>query len=391
MEDTKIVSLILQYLNEQGFQGSVNLLQKESNVDFIDNEDGPSGELVRILNEYQEIRIAAEANTFDQDDKQFDQDFMVQGEGSWHNSLTQNFDSLHRANILTLRFHPEKDLIATGSSDKSVKVFNYSTNQPHHQFTHHTGAVIALDFNPLHTDLLLAGSMDHSHSILDVDKKEVLQVFRDHTKYVNRIKWNPAGTHFVTSSHDGTIGIYEFDSVQKQATLSKNIVFSGIVEAIEFTKDGNTLIVAVREDNYLNYVDFKTYEIQRVNMNLNGDDHVSFTAMDLACNPSGTHVLVATDKNRMILYRVGTSVQVKNFYGSMNDRFSNPRLCWHPSSKYFYVTSQDGLVYVWDTVTQRIVDKLSGHRGLPKDIAFSNKSGEIASCSFDKTVKFWKS
>ena len=45
-------------------------------------------------------------------------------------------------------------------------------------------------------------------------------------------------------------------------------------------------------------------------MNSNGDDHVSFTALDLSVSPSGNHILIATDKDRLILYRTESEVQV---------------------------------------------------------------------------------
>lgn len=45
-------------------------------------------------------------------------------------------------------------------------------------------------------------------------------------------------------------------------------------------------------------------------MNATGDDHVSFTAMHIECNPSGSHLLVQTDKDRIIVMRTHTPIQV---------------------------------------------------------------------------------
>ena len=43
----------------------------------------------------------------------------------------------------------------------------------------------------------------------------------------------------------------------------KRLEFQGNVEAIDYTKDGNTLIASVRDDNYLNYINTETYKINR--------------------------------------------------------------------------------------------------------------------------------
>ena len=45
-------------------------------------------------------------------------------------------------------------------------------------------------------------------------------------------------------------------------------------------------------------------------MNATGDDHVSFTAMYIECSPSGNHLLVQTDKDRIIVMRTHTNIQV---------------------------------------------------------------------------------
>ena len=49
-----------------------------------------------------------------------------------------------------------------------------------------------------------------------------------------------------------------------------------------FTSNGATLIVGVRDDCNLHFINVHTLQAQKVNMNAMGDAHVSFTSMDLA-------------------------------------------------------------------------------------------------------------
>ena len=46
-------------------------------------------------------------------------------------------------------------------------------------------------------------------------------------------------------------------------------------------------------------------------MNANGDDHVSFSAMDVRCSPDGKLVAVSTDKDRIIILETGSEQQVR--------------------------------------------------------------------------------
>jgi len=321
---------------------------------------------------------------------------MVQGDNDWSRNLLQEFKDLHSGNILTVRFSHDSDskLMATGSSDKSVAIFNYETGEVVFKSLHHGGGVISLDFHPTKHNLLLSGSMASTHSVIDIFGQKVLQQFKDHQKYVTRVRWTPNGLGFVTSSYDFTVGIYGLaNENEARFELKKTIVFANIVEAIELWDDTilnqQEIIVSVREDNYLNYIHLLSYQIRRVNMNANLDDHISFTALDLSLSPNSSHLLVATDKSRIIMFRTGTSIQLRQFYGGFNDGFSNPRLCWDQSSKYIYCTSQDYKIYVWDVVTQKIVHMINAHSAIPRDLDFKKSRKILASCGFDRTVKLW--
>ena len=60
------------------------------------------------------------------------------------------------------------------------------------------------------------------------------------------------------------------------------IVFTRVPQCCLFTRNGATLIVGVRDDCNLHYINVHTLQAQKVNMNAMGDAHVSFTCMDLA-------------------------------------------------------------------------------------------------------------
>lgn len=62
--------------------------------------------------------------------------------------------------------------------------------------------------------------------------------------------------------------------------------------------------------------------------------------------------------------------QVTALYGASNDRFSNPRCCWHPSGLYAYSTSQTQRVIVWEIATGRVVQELEGEERVARGCGF---------------------
>ena len=50
------------------------------------------------------------------------------------------------------------------------------------------------------------------------------------------------------------------------------------------------------------------------------------------------------DKHRAMIYLVGQSKVLRNFYGATNDEYANPRVLWSHDERYVYCTSQDHTV-----------------------------------------------
>jgi hypothetical protein len=61
------------------------------------------------------------------------------------------------------------------------------------------------------------------------------------------------------------------------------------------------------------------------------------------------------DKSRIIMFEVGTSSQVRNFYGANNGEYANPRLIWSLNGKYVYTTTEDMQLATFDVASGRLI------------------------------------
>eukprot|EP01126_Amoeba_proteus_P018533 TRINITY_DN1949_c0_g1_i5.p1 TRINITY_DN1949_c0_g1~~TRINITY_DN1949_c0_g1_i5.p1 ORF type:complete len:278 (+),score=38.81 TRINITY_DN1949_c0_g1_i5:202-1035(+) len=257
------------------------------------------------------------------------------------------------------------------------------------------GSIITLDFHPF-LDLLLIGTMDESHALVQLteetpDKVQVniLQKWHDHHKYVVRVKWSPSGTIFATASHDRTVSFYSLNIQTMETEPIKKINFSGAVEAIEWLKDGTQLIVSVRDDAFLHYVNINNWEQILTNMNSLGDDYVSFTGLEIKLSPSGDQLVVCTDNSRALLFKTGTGIQSRVLTGFKNDGMSQPRVTFD-NQNLLYVTSQDTKLYVFDLTSDFLVTTLSGHDKIIRDIKYDFKTDTLVTVSYDTTIKIWE-
>jgi len=239
-----------------------------------------------------------------------------------------------------------------------------------------------------YSGLLLSSSMDGTASLIDLATKNVLQRFLEHKKYVVCAGWHPSGEFFATGSYDHTVCLYKRSNAT-DFTLCKQFLFSSNVESIHFTLDGKLLLIAAREDNYVHCVNMDTLAEWKFNMNANQDDHVSFSALHLCSDNASKYLVVATDKDRSIMFSLDSNEQVRNFYGSSNDMFSQPRIAFDPTTKYVYCTSQDQKVHVYDVSVEKLIHKNAGHSATIRDMQHHPKKNCLATASFDRTVKLW--
>ncbi|KAN0000018.1 hypothetical protein ACTFIZ_008463 [Dictyostelium cf. discoideum] len=392
--ETELTHLVFQWLEERGFTESIRSLESETRITHNKQNVKLGGQLEFIYNEHKELQESMK-NVESVEDE--DVEIGILGDGKIHKNLNDVLDNVHSSNILCLRFSPIKDsnIIVTGSTDKTLKITNYVTKEVLNSYTGFASApFISLDFNPVNPELLLASSVDGSHCIIKIDKDgkgELIQKFNRHKKYVVRVRWSPDGKKFASCSYDKSVSLFQEDqSNQGQFEFIKSWDFVTTVESLIFTPDSKYVIAAVKESNYLHYLDTEgDFSVERYNMNVNGDDHVSFSAMEFSITPDKKYLLVSTDLNRLILFKLNSNKQIRNFYGAFNDSYTTTRNAICPSGKYVFSTSQDNLIYVWEIANQKVIAKLDSHRSSVRELTFSPDNLLLASCGFDKRVTLW--
>jgi len=349
-------------------------------------------------------------------------------------------EKVHSSNVLSVALHPDPDQawVLTGAVDRTMALTDLATGAILWRSPPRAGSVLSVDIHPTDSSIFLSGDMSGRTVIVRArvgdpaaavqakmlsflgsegisvqpvdpnsalipegpDAEEQLASFEDHTKYIVRAKWAPDGSGaFVTASYDRTVCLYE-PTPSEEATPEVETVagtsggwrlkhrwhFPGTVECVIW-KGSDRLIVSVRESHMLRVLDCDDLSIEEINLNPNLDDWVSFTAMDLALSPDSKFILVATDKSKLLLYKLGFSTQFRQFFGCDNDDYANPRCCWHPNMLYVYCTGQDNNVHVWEVASQKHVGVLAGHEKAIRAMVSGN--GGIVTGSYDQSVRLW--
>ncbi|KAK1791973.1 hypothetical protein P4O66_013194, partial [Electrophorus voltai] len=105
-----------------------------------------------------------------------------------------------------------KDMIATGCEDKSVRVYYLATSsdQPLKVFTGHTAKVFHVRWSPLREGILCSGSDDGTVRIWDYTQDACINVLNGHTAPVRGLMWNSEVPYLLMSgSWDYTIRVWD--------------------------------------------------------------------------------------------------------------------------------------------------------------------------------------
>ena len=109
--------------------------------------------------------------------------------------------------VRTAQFSPDNRLIASGSDDKTVRIWDTDKRQEIHSFTDHTGVIYNVKFHPDGTCVASCGH-DKKIKIFDVRSKRLLQHYDAHNDNVNQLSFHPSGSFLVSSSSDAKVKVF---------------------------------------------------------------------------------------------------------------------------------------------------------------------------------------
>lgn len=158
---------------------------------------------------------------------------------------TQNWQMLlkltgHTEVVYAVAWKPGGGEIATGSLDKTARIWNPLTGQCTHVIKDHAEAVFGIAYSP-NGKLLATGSGDRSAKLFDTGSWKRVVVLTAHTDAVTRVAFNASGSLLATSGADRQVRIWTvkpgtIDNPER--TLDEG---DGINDCV-FSPDGSLLV-----------------------------------------------------------------------------------------------------------------------------------------------------
>ena len=151
--------------------------------------------------------------------------------------------SSHRERVDVAVFSPCSLFVATGSHDKSVRVWSASTGACTAVMRGHTGDVTSLVFTK-YSDTLLSASSDHSCCVWEVRTGNMLASLSGHFKAVTCVCYSPVSDRAATASNDKTVRLWNLRTAAQNVALRGH---TGAVNAVAIAPSGRQIFSGGRD------------------------------------------------------------------------------------------------------------------------------------------------
>ncbi|WP_271254809.1 NACHT and WD repeat domain-containing protein [Pseudanabaena sp. Chao 1811] len=279
--------------------------------------------------------------------------------------------------VRSVAFSPDGKTIASGSYDKSIKLWNLEGKELRTLMGHSNG-VLSVAFSP-DGKTIVSGSSDNSIKLWNLEGKE-LRTLTGHSNVVRSVAFSPDGKTIASGSYDKSIKLWNLEGKELR-TLTGH---SNVIRSVAFSPDGKT-IASGSSDNSIKLWNLEGKELRTLTGHSNG-------VLSVAFSPDGKTIASGSSDNSIKLWNL-EGKELRTFMGHSNGVWS---IAFSPDGKTIVSGSSDKSIKLWNLEGKEL-RTLMGHSNVVRSIAFSpvraafpQEIGKtIVSGSSDKSIKLW--
>ncbi|MDQ1639671.1 MAG: hypothetical protein QOF62_3010 [Pyrinomonadaceae bacterium] len=330
----------------------------------------------------------------------------------------------HSGQVLSIAFTSDNKLMASGSVDKTIVLWNPATGNQLRTLKGHAGTVNSVAFSP-DDQQLASGSADNTIKIWDVASGREKQTLSGHTLFVSSVAFNSDGRLLASGSGDQSVKVWDLATGRELRTLPAGLpALAGIPISVAFSRDGKILATGaqlVKLWDVESGKEIRTIRVTESNAPMERPIAFSYDGSVLATGGGGVKLwdvatgnalrtlpgdaralsfspdqktLAGADGTEIKLWNVATGQALQTLEGS---QLGVDAVAFSADGKLLAVGNSDNTVALWDSAKRQEVRVLKGHVAAIATVAVSGDDKVLASALAagvagirrDDTIKIW--
>jgi WD40 repeat protein/predicted Ser/Thr protein kinase len=243
-------------------------------------------------------------------------------------------------------------------------------------FRGHEDKVLAVAFNP-DGRFIASGSADRTVRLWEVATGREMAVLRGHENPVWQVVFSPDGRRLASSEGPRTVRLWDPAAGTLVALLSDQSVEPN---ALTFSPDSRFVCVARERDVYL--WEATTGKLRQTFR------HPTRNGGHLAFAPDSKRLFESTHDGMITAWDVESGQMIRTWQAHASDILA---LCISPDGQCLASASdfRESAVRLWDAASGRELATLAGHRNAVHYLVFSHNGSRLVSVSWDQTARLW--
>jgi WD40 repeat protein/serine/threonine protein kinase len=281
----------------------------------------------------------------------------------------------HLGEVPCVAFSRGAERFITGSTDKTIKVWDAKNGREIHSLKGHSEKINSLDISHDGKKVVSCGG-DRKIKVWDATTGGEICTLTESEAEIHSVFLNKDGSKMVSGGADGKVTLWDLDTRKIIKIFESH---EGDVFSVSFSSDEQKIISA-GSDKFVRIWDVTT-----------GKQTLSFKALDgiiySAClSPDGSKILTAGYDLLVRVWDATNGVEIYSLVGHTDTvscaRFSH-------DGKKIVSAGWDKNIKLWDVSTGKEIRNLKGHSESVSCISLSPDCRRIISGSNDKTARVW--
>nr|MDO8110765.1 TIR domain-containing protein [Candidatus Sigynarchaeota archaeon] len=281
----------------------------------------------------------------------------------------------HEQIVNSVRFSPDGRMLATGSGDRTIKIWDVETGMKIQSFLVYDGSVFSVSFSP-NGKFIAGGYGDKRARVWDITTGKLMVTLEGHEGGVTSVAFAPDGIHLATGSYDRTARIWNLN------TLRPEQVFFGHndnILSLAFSTDGHFLATGSSDTT------IRVWDLRSGKQISTCIGHES--AICSVVFAPGKNILASgSDDATVRIWDALTGQQLQKFTGHS---FRVNSVAFTPDGLFLASGAVDKTVRIWTMANGKTLHSFMAHDNSIYSVTFSPDGTKLASCSADKTARVW--